>query len=180
MRPLRSSINITLDGCCDHRAVTADDALHRHHATNLEQSDALILGRVTYEMMEAAFRPPAGTSPDSGDPFAEAINATHKYVVSRTLTHVDWNAELLSDDLAEAVRALKQEPGHGLGVGGTQLTLALTEFGLIDEYELVVHPRFAGHGPRFLAGLSEYVDLQLMSVEEFGSGVVALRYARRP
>ncbi|MGH2366555.1 MAG: dihydrofolate reductase family protein, partial [Chloroflexota bacterium] len=97
MRPLRYSINLTLDGCCDHRAVFADEELHRRSAENLARADALLLGRVTYEMMEAAWRLPAtaGTRPDWMEPFARTIDAAKKYVVSSTLDRVDWNAELL-------------------------------------------------------------------------------------
>ncbi|MFC3995774.1 dihydrofolate reductase family protein [Nocardiopsis sediminis] len=177
MRPLRYSINITLDGCCDHRAVSADEELHRHHAGNLERADALLLGRVTYEMMEAAWRQPAGTSPD--DPFARTIDAAKKYVVSSTLERVDWNAELVRGDLADAVRRLKREPGNGLFVGGVRLPLALAELGLIDEYEFVVHPRIVGHGPTLFAGLSKHVDLKPVSRLELGSGAVAMRYEPR-
>ena len=181
MRPLRYSINVTLDGCCDHRAILPDEELHRHAAENLEQADALLLGRVTYEMMEAAFRPPArpGTRPDWMEPFARTINAAKKYVVSSTLDRVDWNAELLRGDPGKAVQQLKRESGKGLLVGGVTLPLALAELGLIDEYEFVVHPRLAGHGPTLFAGLSRYVDLRLVSRLEFGSGAVAMRYEPR-
>ena len=181
MRPLRYSINVTLDGCCDHRAIPADEELHRHAAENLNQADALLLGRVTYEMMEAAFRPPVptGVGPDWTDPFAQTINKAPKYVVSRTLKQVDWNAELVLGDLGNAVQQLKREPGTGLLVGGVKLPLALTELGLIDEYEFVVHPRLAGHGPTLFAGLSKHVDLKLVSRLEFSSGAVAMRYEPR-
>src|SRR6516164_3417120 len=114
MRPLRYSINVTLDGCCDHRAIIPDEDLHRHAVENLAQADALLFGRVIYEMMEAAWRP-----------------------------------------------------------------LALAELGLIDEYEFVVHPRLAGHGPTLFAGLSKHVDLKLLSRLEFRSGAVAMRYEPR-
>ena len=178
MRPLRYSINVTLDGCCDHRAITPDEDLHRHAAENLDRADALLFGRVTYEMMEAGFRPSARTGPMAAwmDPFARTIDAARKYVVSSTLDRVDWNAELLHGDLGTAVQQLKQQPGKGLLVGGVTLPLALTELGLIDEYEFVVHPRVAGHGPALLAGLSKNVDLRLVSRLEFGSGAVAMRY----
>ena len=112
-------------------------------------------------------------------PFAETINAAKKYVVSSTLEHVDWNAELVRGDLGKAVQQLKQGSGKGLLAGGVKLPLALTELGLIDEYEFVVQPRLAGHGPTLFAGLSRYVDLQLLSRREFSSGAVALRYAPR-
>src|ERR687897_458597 len=142
MRPLRYSINVTLDGCCDHRTIPADEELHRHAVENLNRADALLFGRVTYEMMEAAFRPAwTGEMPDWMEPFRRTIDAAKKYVVSSTLTHVDWKAEL----------------------------------GLIDEYEFVVHPRLAGHGPTLFAGLSKWVDLKLVSRLEFASGAVAMR-----
>jgi dihydrofolate reductase len=185
MRPLRYSINVTLDGCCDHRAITPDEEMHRHHAENIAKADALLLGRVTYEMMEAAWRAAArtGVRPDWMEawmePFARTIDAARKYVVSSTLERVDWNAELVRGDLGKAVQKLKQEPGKGLSVGGLKLPLALAELGLIDEYEFVVHPRLAGHGPTLFAGLSKHVDLKLVSRIEFGSGAVAMRYEPR-
>jgi len=181
MRPLRYSINVTLDGCCDHRAIFPDEELHRHAVENINQADALLFGRVTYEMMEAAFRLPARTGEmlDWMEPFARTIDAAKKYVVSNTLDRVDWNAELVRGDLGTAVQQLKQESGKGLFVGGVKLALALTELGLIDEYEFVVHPRIAGHGPTLFAGLSKYVDLKLVSRLEFGSGAVAMRYEPR-
>jgi dihydrofolate reductase len=185
MRPLRYSINVTLDGCCDHRAIPADEDLHRHAAENLDQADALLFGRVTYEMMEGAWRSPARTGawPDWMEswmePFARTIDAAKKYVVSSTLDRVDWNAELVRGDLGKAVQQLKQESGKGLFVGGVQLPLALTELGLIDEYEFVVHPRVVGHGPTLFAGLSKPVDLKLVGRLEFGSGAVAMRYEPR-
>jgi dihydrofolate reductase len=181
MRPLRYSINVTLDGCCDHRAGVPDEELHRHAVENLKQADALLFGRVTYEMMEAAFRrpAPAGARPEWMEPFARTIDAAKKYVVSSTLERVDWNAELVRGDLGKAVQQLKQVPGKGLFVGGVTLPLALAELGLIDEYEFVVHPRLAGHGPTLFAGLSRYVDLKLVGRLEFGSGAVAMRYEPR-
>jgi dihydrofolate reductase len=110
------------------------------------------------------------------EPFARTIDAAKKYVVSSTLEKVDWNAELVRGDLAQAVQQLKQEPGEGLLTGGLKLPLALAELGLIDEYEFVVQPRLAGHGPTLFAGLSKYVDLKLVSRREFGSGAVAMRF----
>jgi hypothetical protein len=162
MRPLRYSINVTLDGCCDHRVITPDGDLHRNAVENLRQADALLFGRVTYEMMEAAFRPPArtGARRDWMEAFARTIDAAKKYVVSSTLDRVDWNAELVRGDLGNAVQQLKREPGKGLFVGGVKLPLALAELGLI-------------------AGLSKHVDLRLVSRLEFGSGAVAMRYEPR-
>jgi dihydrofolate reductase len=185
MRPLRYSINVTLDGCCDHRAGSADADLHRHAVENLDRADALLFGRVIYEMMEAAWRPPAqtGARPDWMEPwmepFARKIDAMKKYVVSSTLDRVDWNAELVRGYLGTAVQQLKRESGKGLFTGGVKLPLALAELGLIDEYEFVVHPRLVGHGPTLFAGLSKPLDLKLVSRLELGSGVVAMRYEPR-
>src|ERR687890_2120616 len=153
MRPLRYSINVTLDGCCDHREGSPDEDLHRHAAENIAQADALLFGRVTYEMMEAAWRPPARTGvrpdwmADWMEPFARTIDAAKKYVVSSTLDRVDWNAELVRGDLRTAVQQLKEESGKGLFVGGVTLPLALAEAGLIDELEFFVVPPKVGPGP---------------------------------
>src|SRR6516164_5138669 len=180
MRPLRYSINVTLDGCCDHRVILANEDLHRHAVENLDRADALLFGRVTYEMMEAAWPPPRAIArPEWMEPFARTIDAAKKYVVSSSLHRVDWNAELVRGDLGTAVQQLKRESGKGLFVGGVKLPLALTELGLIDEYEFMVQPRLAGHGPTLFAGLSKYVDLKLVSRLEFGSGAVAMRYEPR-
>jgi len=183
MRPLRYSINVTVDGCCDHRAIPADEALHRHAAEGIARADALLFGRVIYQMMEEAWRAPAETGvrpdwmPDWMQPFAQTIDAAKKYVVSSTLDHVDWNAELLRGDLAAAVEQLKRQPGNGLATGGVMLPRTLAELGLIDEYELIVHPRLAGHGPSLFAGLPKPIDLKLVGRVELGSGAVALQYA---
>lgn len=181
MRPLRYSINITLDGCYDHRAGIPDEETHRYAAETLLRADALLFGRVVYEMMEEAWRlPETGVWPDWmtdwTQPFADAIHAAKKYVVSSTLDHVDWNAELVRGDLETAVRQLKSEPGKGVYVAGMKLPLALAEMGLIDEYEFIVHPRIAGYGPTLFAGLSKVVELKLVNRIEFSSGTVALRY----
>lgn len=182
MRPLRYSINVTLDGCCDHQAIQPDEELHRHAAERIARADALLFGRVTYELMESGWRAFAqtGVRPEWMEPwmesFARAIDAKRKYVVSSTLERVDWNAELVRGDLGQAVRRLKAEPGGDLFTGGVRLPLALAELDLIDEYEFIVHPRLAGHGPAVFAGLSKHVDLKPVGRREFGSGAVALRY----
>ncbi|HTO01054.1 MAG TPA: dihydrofolate reductase family protein [Microthrixaceae bacterium] len=182
MRPLRYSINVTLDGCCHHEAgLQPDEESMRYWTAQMERADALLFGRVTYEMMESAWRRPAsGLWPEwMGEweiPFAEAIDRAKKYVVSSTLSGVDWNAELVGDDLGQAVQRLKEESGEGIWVGGVTLPLALADLGLIDEYEFVVQPVLAGHGPTLLAGLRERIELELVDRHEFRSGAFALRY----
>jgi dihydrofolate reductase len=158
----------------------ADEDLHRHAVENIAQADALLFGRVTYQMMEAAWRSPRSEAmPEWMEPFARTIDTAKKFVVSSTLDRVDWNAELVRGDLGTAVQQLKRESGKGLFTGGVTLPRALADLGLIDEYEFVVHPRLAGHGPTLFAGLSQHVDLKLVSRLEFGSGAVALRYELR-
>ena len=182
MRPLRYSINVTLDGCCHHEAGPPPDEESMHYWTAaMQATDAALFGRVTYQMMESAWRKPAtGDWPEwmgkRDIPFAEAIHRAKKYVVSSSLGEVDWNAELVRGDVGQAVERLKAEPGEGLWVGGVTLPLALADLGLIDEYEFVVQPVVAGHGPTLLAGLRERIELELVERQEFRSGAVVLRY----
>lgn len=186
MRRLRYSINVTLDGCCDHLAVTPDEVLHDFHRENLERADAVIYGRVTYQMMEEAWR-----RPDSGEwpewmpawmvPFAEAMDRTEKYVVSNTLETVDWNSELIRGDLTEVIGRIKAEKDEGLlYTGGLALPLVLANLGLIDEYEFMVLPVIAGHGPTLLSGLREAIALELVERRDFPSGATALLYRPAP
>jgi dihydrofolate reductase len=189
MRPLLYSINVTLDGCCHHNAVPTDEALqeatlraiHRHATESIGRADTLIFGRVTYEMMEGAWRLATRTitPPDWTEPFARTIDAMKKHVVSSTLSRVDWNAELVTGDLREAVEELKRQPGKALYTGGVKLPMALAELGLIDEYEFVVQPRLVGHRPYLFAGLAKYVELKLVDRRELETGAVALRYEPR-
>jgi dihydrofolate reductase len=142
--------------------MSADEDVFRHAIENLERADALLFGRVTYEMMEAGWRSPAqpGARPVWMEPFARTIDAKKKYVVSRSLDRVDWNAVLVRGDLGEAVQRLKREPGRGLFTGGVKLPMA-------------------GQGPTLFAGLAKRIDLKLVSRQEFGSGMVVLCYEPR-
>jgi len=182
MRPLRYAINVTLDGCVHHDAgVPPDEESMRYWTEWVERADAVLYGRVTYEMMRSAWRrPDSGVWPDWMSaweaPFAEALDGKRKHVVSNTLADADWNAELVRGDLAEAVRRLKEELGEGIALGGVTLPLALADLGLIDEYEFVVQPVVAGHGPTLLAGLGERIRLELVGRREFRSGAVVMRY----
>lgn len=181
---LRYSINVTLDGCCHHETFEPDAEQLDYWATEMSKADALLFGRVTYQMMEEAWRlPPSGVWPEWMSehdlPFARYIDAAKKYVVSSTLDRVDWNAELITGDLADAVKGLKAGPGELLWTGGVTLPTALAGLGLIDEYEFVVLPVVAGYGPRLLDGLPKLIDLRLVGRREFASGVVALRYEPR-
>jgi len=110
------------------------------------------------------------------EPFARTIHAAKKYVVSTTLPRADWNAAVVRGDIARTVQRLKQEPGAGLAVGGVRLPMLLAELGLIDEYDFIVQPRLAGHGPTLFAGLAKHVELEFVGAVKFDSGAVAMRY----
>lgn len=182
MGVLRYSINITVDGCCDHRAGPVGPALHAHHAAGIRGAAALLFGRITYRMMEEAFRPGPGEAADASDPFAVALDAARKYVVSDSLgadpaDEAGWNTEIVrGDDLAGSVRRIVAEAPGDVQVGGVSLPRALAALGLIDVYEFVVLPRIAGTGPQVLSGLAEHVDLRLVDREEIGDDIIVLRY----
>lgn len=181
MRPLRYSINVSLDGCVDHAAdgFLADAELHDHAAAGLAEVDGIVLGRTTYELME--FWKAAGPDlPADLLPFAAAMNATKKYLVSSTRTpDADWNTVTLAGEPVAAVRALKEQPGRALAVGGVRLPATLAAAGLIDEFEFVVHPVIVGHGPYLVDGLTRALPLTRVGVTEFASGVRAERFVPR-
>lgn len=176
VRPFRFSINVTLDGCIDHRVGIPNESMHRHAEELFDRADVALFGRETYQLMEAGWRHPDPKLPAWTRSFAQKISAIKKYVVSTTLDHVDWNSELVRGDLETAARKLKEEPGKGVAIGGAKLALALTELGMIDEYQFVVHPRIAGHGPTLFAGLSKLIDLRAIDRRELDGGLVATRY----
>ncbi|WP_210604114.1 dihydrofolate reductase family protein [Brevibacterium oceani] len=187
MGELMYSINVTVDGCCDHRVGLISEELHRHHADNLARADGLIFGRTTYEMMEDAWRQPSGsvrqaesaTPPEDLDPFVAAIDPARKYLVSSTRETAEWNTEIIRGDLAQTIRRLKDESETGLVVGGVTLPRRLAELGLIDVFEFVVHPMIAGHGPYVFAGLADVVDLVPDGRSELASGHAVLRFRPR-
>ncbi|KQN39169.1 MULTISPECIES: dihydrofolate reductase family protein [unclassified Frigoribacterium] len=180
MRTLTYSINVTLDGCIDHREGRPDAEVHQLATEALAQADGLLLGRVTYELMEQSWRPPASDGfPDWMQPFARTIHDIPKYVASTTLESVDWNAELLGGDVREAVRELKSRPGGPLRLGGSTFATDVVGWGLVDEYEFTVYPWVAGHGPHLLAGLPHPLDLTPTARHDLASGAVATTYEPR-
>ena len=177
---LRYAINVTLDGCCSHEAGLPPDAESMAFWTDeLRRSDTLLYGRVTYELMQIAWRRPgSGEWPEWMDAsevaFSEVMDPMRKVVASGTLDAVDWNAELVRGDVIGAARRLKEQPGRGISLGGVKLPAALAAAGLIDEYTFVVHPVIAGRGPRLLDGME--LKLELFERHEFRSGAVVQRY----
>ena len=183
MRPLRYSINVTLDGCCDHRAGSADEELHRYWAETLAQADALLFGRVTYEMMEAYWPAVARgdvEAPPSLREWAVKLDAKPKYVVSSTRTDFPWtNSHHIAGDLRTGVQKLKDATPAGVLLGSGKLATELDRLDLIDEYKFLVHPRIAGHGPTlYQSGLPGTRRLELVSSTPLRNGAVAMHYRR--
>ena len=179
---LTFALNVTLDGCCDHREGVADDALLRYFTGLMDQVGGMLWGRVTYEMMESAW-PAVARDPKARPAFrawARKLEAKPKYVVSSTRRDFPWSHTVrVEGELRQAIAALKRRTPRGLLVGSPRLGAALEELGLIDEYRLVVHPVLAGHGPTLFAGLTSSSRLKLLETRRFTSGVLALRYRRR-
>jgi len=181
MRKLIYAINVTLDGYADHQAGIADAELHTFYADLLRTSDTILYGRVTYQLM-ASYWPMAPdlptSTPDEID-FANEINRIQKIVFSKTLQKVEWsNSRLVRDDAAEEVIRLKSQPGKDIFVGGLTFAASLMDLGLIDEYWLAVHPILLGTGTLLTKDLHTRVDLKLMELKPFKSGVIAAHYQK--
>ena len=179
---LTFALNVTLDGCCDHREGIADDELHRYFTRLMDAAGAMLWGRVTYELMESAWPAVARDekAPRALREWARKLEAKPKYVVSASRRDFPWNNTFrVEGDLPEAVRQLKKKTPRGLLVGSPTLSAALERLGLIDEYRLVVHPILAGHGPTLFQGLERSRRLELVSTKRLKSGVMALHYRRK-
>jgi len=180
---LTFSINVTLDGCVDHREGIADDETHAFFTQLTDRSGAMLWGRVTYEMMESYW--PAVARGDEPSPpamleWAVKLEAKPKYVVSSTRTDFPWtNSHHLTGDLATGVQRLKDATPDGVLLGSGKLATELDRLDLIDEYKLLVHPRIAGHGPTlYQGGLAGTRRLELISATPLQSGAVAMHYRR--
>jgi len=179
---LTFAINVTLDGCCDHREGIADDELHDYFTELMDSAGAMLWGRVTYELMESAWPAVARdeNAPRSMREWAVKLEAKPKYVVSASRRDFQWNNTFhVEGDLHEAVRQLKEKTPSGVLLGGPMLSAALERLGLIDEYRFVVHPILAGHGPTLFAGLERSRHLELVSTKRLKSGAMPLHYRRK-
>lgn len=182
MRKLIASINITLDGFCDHTAGIADEELHQHYADMVRSAGALVYGRITYQLMEnywpEVVKNPTGEK--STDDFAVAIDNVPKIVFSNTLKSVEWkSARLAKRSVKEEVLALKNEPGKDIFVGSPSMIEACTKLGLVDEYQLCIHPVILGKGLPLFKDIRERSVLKLVKTKTFGSGAVVHYYAAR-
>ena len=180
---LTFTFNVTLDGCVDHREGIADDETHAFFTRLMDESGAMLWGRVTYEMMEAFW--PAVARGDTEAPlalreWAVKLEAKPKHVVSSTRAAFPWtNSHHVAGDLRTGVQRLKDTTPAGVLLCSGQLAAALDRLGLIDEYRLLVHPRIAGHGPTlYEGGLPATRQLELISAEPLRNGAVAVHYRR--
>jgi dihydrofolate reductase len=185
MGRLTFSINLTLDGCLDHREGIADDETHAFFTRLMDEAGAMLWGRVTCEMMETYW--PAVARGDVAAPpalreWAVKLEAKPKYVVSSTRTDFAWtNSRHVARDLLAGVRALKEATPDGVLLGSGKLAVALDGLDLIDEYRFLVHPRIAGHGPRLYdGGLPAERRFALVSATPLRNGAVAMHYRREP
>lgn len=179
MRKLIAAMNMTLDGVCDHDKMVADDEIHRHYAELLRAADTAIYGRITYQLMEywrTVLENPTGN--DATDEFALVMDGTHKIVYSRTLEDVDWKtAELKREIIKDEIFDLKHRTGKDLLVGSPSLIVQLANLGLVDEFQIAIHPTIAGGGLRLFKNIDERIDLKLLKTKTFGCGAVIHYYA---
>jgi dihydrofolate reductase len=179
MRKLIAAINMTLDGFCDHTAMTADDEVHEHYNDMLRNAGALLYGRITYQLMESYWpeivENPTGNKPT--DDFAVLIDNIPKVVFSRTLQRVEWkNSTLKHELIKEEISALKGEAGKDIFAGSPGLISTLTQMNLIDEYQLCIHPVILGKGLPLFKNISDSVGLKLLKTKTFGCGAVIHYY----
>ena len=178
MRKLIAAINMTLDGFCDHTSMGADDEIHRHYADLLKSADTVIYGRKTFQLMEywkSVVENPTGNK--ASDDFAVAIDNIRKIVYSRTLESVDWkNTEVKSEIIEEEILELKQQAGRDIFVGSPSLIVALGNLGLVDEYQLGLHPTVVGSGLQLFKNVANRIDLKLLKTKPFKCGAVVLYY----
>jgi dihydrofolate reductase len=182
MRKVIASINVTLDGFCDHTAGIVDDELHQKTNELLRSADTMLFGRVTYQLMESAWplivKNPTGVK--AVDEFAVLIDKMSKIVFSKTLKTVEWKtASVAKGDIEEEVINLKQQPGKNILVGGATIMMKLMQLGLIDEFWLWVHPIILGHGLPLFKNITDRIDLKLLETKILGSGVVVLCYEQK-
>lgn len=183
MRKLIYAINITLDGCCDHTKMIADDGIHEYFTGLMRDVDLLAFGRITYELMVPFWLDVAKnhSMPKAMNDFADAFDAIKRIVFSQSLAGAEGNTRIVRAKPQDEIRRLKQEPGKNILLGGVAVPSQLIELDLVDEYHFVVQPIVAGEGRRLLEGirLQERLQLKLVESKSFQSGCVAHRYLKQ-
>jgi len=180
MRKIIAAINLTLDGFCDHTAITPDEEVHDHYTDLLTGADAILYGRITYQLMQywqPFLENPSGEK--SMDDFALSMDKIPKIVFSHTLKDTGWDSAQLSDQSVEAtVLKLREEPGKDVFVGSRSLIIQLMNLNLIDEYQFCVHPVVAGSGLPLFENVNDRTVLKLIRTKIFNGGAVILYYGR--
>ncbi|MES2554975.1 MAG: dihydrofolate reductase family protein [Bacteroidota bacterium] len=178
MKKLIAGINMTLDGVCDHTAVSPDDEVHEHYSELLRSGDAILYGRTTYQLMEYwrdLVEHPSGNK--ASDEFAIIMNTISKVVFSHTLETVDWkSARVAAKTLKEEIMELKRQPGRDIFVGSPSLIVQAMNLGLVDELQLMVHPVIAGKGMLLFKDIHDRIELKLIRTKTFGCGAIILYY----
>ncbi len=181
MAKIVATLNIMLNGSCDHTAGIADEELHNHFTEVIRGSDTILYGRTTYQLMEdywpGLVKNPSGKK--SMDEFAIALNNIRKVVFSRTLKSLSWESAVLAKkSLEDEVRSLKKQPGRDVLIGSPSLINELTKLGLIDEYQLCIHPVIAPDGLLLFKNIPEQLVLKLTKTKTFKAGQVMHYYER--
>lgn len=178
MRNIVAAINMTIDGYCDHTAISPDEAIHDHYSGLLRQADAILYGRITYELMKFwkdMLNHPSGNK--SMDEFAVIMNQVPKWVFSRTLKDPQWeSAQLANKSVESMVAEFKQQPGRDVFVGSRSLMIQLMQQNLIDEFQLCIHPVIAGGGLHLFEKMHVRKSMKLKATRTFDSGAMVLYY----
>ncbi|SFP55090.1 dihydrofolate reductase family protein [Parafilimonas terrae] len=182
MRTVRFGINISLDGYCDHTSFNPDEAVLNYFTSMMNDVDLLFFGRNMHQLMFPYWRDVARDQSGSAaeNLFAERISAIDSVVVSRSLESVEGNARIVRNDPAGELLKLKQQAGKTILLDSVSLLPEMISAGLIDEFNLVIHPGIVGSGrPLLPAGsLHEKLNLKLVETINFKSGCMALHYVK--
>jgi dihydrofolate reductase len=178
MRRVIAALNMTLDGFCDHTAGIPDEELHQYYTELLNAGDAILYGRITYQLMkywQPLIKNPTGEK--TMDDFAIAIDKIQKIVFSHTLKNVEWDsAKLANRSIEEEVLELQQQPGGDILVGSRSLIIQLMKLNLIDEYQFCIHPVVVGSGLQLFENINDRTIIKLLKTKTFGGGAVMLYY----
>lgn len=178
MRKLIAAINMTLDGFCDHTAIIPDEEIHQHYTDSLNSAGTILYGRTTFQLMQywqTVLDNPTGNK--AMDDFAVAIDEIPKIVFSRTLSSTGWkSATLAKRDLKKELLELKKQSDKDIFIGSPGLIVAATQLGLIDEYQICIHPVIVGSGLPLFRNITERIDLKLLKTKTFACGAMVLYY----
>lgn len=179
MRKIIAGINLTIDGFCDHTVITPGEEIHDHYTQLLSNADAILYGRITYQLMEYWRDLKENSSDEKSMDFAIAIDKIPKIVFSRTLKNIEWDsAKLSTKSVEETVLELKHQPGRDILIGSRSLIVELTNLNLIDEYQLCIHPVIVGKGLPLFDQIQDRTIFKLLKTKIFPSGAIILYYTR--